>query len=106
MEQKILDIIAICSAIGSCGFWLASREIEIRLEGKIDNAIAALTSKIDNSMITVTSRMQRQQDRNKSQIGILNAEVQQIKSVLSGNPASIDLSAVKESLPDEYTDFN
>jgi hypothetical protein len=94
-STKILDIIAIFSAIGSAGFWLASYKISVGLE-----------IKIDRMMLVLSTRMQRQQDRNKSEIGILKAETSQLKNMFFGGGSCITLDEIIDHLPEETTDFS
>lgn len=72
MVTKALDVFAIVSAIGSAGFWLASYKLSVGLEVKVDRI-----------MMVISSRMQRQQDRSKTDIAILNAEIEEIKNILA-----------------------
>lgn len=92
MITRTLDVFAIISAIGSAGFWLASYKLSVSLEVKIDRM-----------MMIMSSRMQRQQDRNKTEIGILTAEMEEIKDILAARfPTS--LQKIRNHLPDENTD--
>ncbi|MEG4803546.1 hypothetical protein QUB63_22555 [Microcoleus sp. ARI1-B5] len=93
--SSVVEAISIFSAISSFIFWLASYQIKIGLQNKIEKL-----------MIIITSRMQRQQDRNKTQIGIVSAEIEQIKSILNGKPVCVDLTRIYEALPEEPTDFS
>jgi hypothetical protein len=93
--RLILDGIAVVSAIYSTAVWIANHQIQIKLENKIEK-----------QMIILSSRMQRQQDRNKTRIGILEAKLDQMIDVANGNPSCINLAKIVESLPEEETDFN
>lgn len=117
----IVDIIAIAGAMASCIFWLATYQIKMGLEAKIDNTSAKIEAKvdnlsskidgvvitlggrIDNTMVLLSARIERAKDRTKMQLGIMTAEIYQIKHKVDPNGTTADLSILNDALPSEDT---
>lgn len=117
----IVDIIAIGGAMASCIFWIATYQIKVGLDTKVDNisaktdakvdnvsakmdgVVITLGGRIDNMSLLLTARIQRGQDKTKMQIGILTAEVYQLKHQIDPAGRTADLSVLNDALPSDDT---
>lgn len=85
--ELLVGAISIVSVIGAAGFWLAALQIRKELQ---------------NCDTTQSARFQRQYDRNKIKIGILEARVKSIEKFLQGKLEFHERELLsEEALPSE-----